>query len=266
CCLCFAMNKNQDNFLTINKKLEDFFVINKENKEQENFTDKASNNFMNKEAIDSEFEIGQVENWIQYSDCILHDVTHKTNCYRMALALFVGFDITNIYPAVILINADPAVDAIIYQYSTKEIGAEEPFIVVDKFFIEVPKVLNFLVLYLYLKQEKSNFQAENLTTLEQKMMYGNIHGIYKKALHKALQNKTKSQYLIKLLENFVEDDNDKQYKLDDSQEIDSLDDEKKNSDPMILYIQTPKIHCGRGHPKGTKCLKSAHKVSKPMAN
>ncbi|CAG8659370.1 19994_t:CDS:2, partial [Cetraspora pellucida] len=51
------MNKNQDNFLTVNKKLKDFFVINEENKEQEHFMNKASNDFINEEAMDSEFEI-----------------------------------------------------------------------------------------------------------------------------------------------------------------------------------------------------------------
>ncbi|CAG8604407.1 14897_t:CDS:1, partial [Dentiscutata heterogama] len=77
-----------------------------------------------------------------------------------------------------------------------------------------------------------------------------------------LQNKTKSQHLIELLEDFVEDNDDKQYESDNSQEIDSLEDEKENSDSTILYIQNPKIHRSRGRSKGTKCLKSAHEVSK----
>ena len=34
----------------------------------------------------------QVENWIQFSDCVINDVTHKTNRYGMALSLFVGFN------------------------------------------------------------------------------------------------------------------------------------------------------------------------------
>ncbi|HKC79275.1 MAG TPA: hypothetical protein VKB83_04210 [Nitrosopumilaceae archaeon] len=34
----------------------------------------------------------QVENWIQFCDCVINDVTHKTNRYGMALSLFVGFD------------------------------------------------------------------------------------------------------------------------------------------------------------------------------
>ncbi|CAG8541922.1 19531_t:CDS:2, partial [Gigaspora rosea] len=83
----------------------------------------------------------QVENWIQYSDCILNDVTHKTNRYGMGLSLFVGFNnnrqnillaqgllidkiheshvwlfneiikATGIEPAIILTDSDPAVDS-----------------------------------------------------------------------------------------------------------------------------------------------------------
>ncbi|CAG8763625.1 13330_t:CDS:1, partial [Dentiscutata heterogama] len=48
---------------------------------------------------------------------------------------------------------------------------------------------------------------------------------------------------------FVEDDDNKQFESNDSQEIDSLDDEKENSDPTILYIQNLKIYCGRGYSK-----------------
>ena len=34
----------------------------------------------------------QVQNWIQFCDCVLNDVTHKTNRYGMPLSLFVGFN------------------------------------------------------------------------------------------------------------------------------------------------------------------------------
>jgi hypothetical protein len=34
----------------------------------------------------------QVKNWIQFSDCVINNITHKTNWYEMALSLFVGFD------------------------------------------------------------------------------------------------------------------------------------------------------------------------------
>jgi hypothetical protein len=87
----------------------------------------------------------QVENWIQFSDCVLNDVTHKTNRYGMALSLFVGFNhhrhniilaqallpdesmeshlwmfseilkVTDKQPAVIMTDSDPAVDAAVRQ-------------------------------------------------------------------------------------------------------------------------------------------------------
>ena len=34
----------------------------------------------------------QMEHWIQFSDCVINNVTHKTNRYGMALSLFVEFD------------------------------------------------------------------------------------------------------------------------------------------------------------------------------
>jgi len=34
----------------------------------------------------------QVQNWIRFCDCVLNDVTHKTNRYGMPLSLFVGFN------------------------------------------------------------------------------------------------------------------------------------------------------------------------------
>ena len=87
----------------------------------------------------------QIENWIQYSDCVLNDVIYKTNCYGIALLLFVGFnndrrnillaqglladesfeshvwmfsqiiESTGVHPGVILTDADPAVDSAIRQ-------------------------------------------------------------------------------------------------------------------------------------------------------
>ncbi|CAB4403987.1 unnamed protein product [Rhizophagus irregularis] len=87
----------------------------------------------------------QVDNWIQFSDCVLNDVTHKTNRYGMALSLFVGFNChqnnillaqallsdesmeshlwvfheilkaTGRQPSVIMTDADPAVDSAIQQ-------------------------------------------------------------------------------------------------------------------------------------------------------
>ncbi|CAG8543632.1 2818_t:CDS:2 [Cetraspora pellucida] len=88
-------------------------------------------------------------------------------------------------------------------YCTNETDAEEPFI--------------------------SDFRAENLTTLEQKIIYRNIHNAYKRALYKTLQNKTKLYNLIELLKKFAEDD--EQFKSDDMQDNDMNN--KENSNLMI---------------------------------
>ncbi|CAB5385702.1 unnamed protein product [Rhizophagus irregularis] len=87
----------------------------------------------------------QVKNWVKYFDCIINYVTHKTNCYGMALSLIVGFNndrknlilaqgllidesldshiwifnnTTGIQPVVIITDSDPAVDAAIRQVFT----------------------------------------------------------------------------------------------------------------------------------------------------
>ncbi|PKC01149.1 hypothetical protein RhiirA5_427158 [Rhizophagus irregularis] len=76
----------------------------------------------------------------------------------------------------------------------------EPYLVADKYIYKIKTSENFLVSYLC--QERMDFREENLTAFEQK--------VYKKALNKALQNKSNSQQLIDLLQDFTEDDNDKQ--------------------------------------------------------
>jgi hypothetical protein len=90
----------------------------------------------------------QVEDWIQFSDCVINDITHKTNRYGMALSLFVGFDqnmknvilaqallidkskeshswlfrqvaeAAGIHLTVIITNLDPAVDAAVREVFT----------------------------------------------------------------------------------------------------------------------------------------------------
>src|SRR5438270_12996871 len=87
----------------------------------------------------------QVQNWIRFCNCVLNDVTHKTNCYGIPLSLFVGFNenrqnlllaqalladesldshvwmfeqiiiATERQPGAILTDADPAVDSAVRQ-------------------------------------------------------------------------------------------------------------------------------------------------------
>ncbi|CAI2189998.1 3028_t:CDS:1 [Funneliformis geosporum] len=121
-------------------------------------------------------------------------------------------------------------------YHTKENRNKEPFLIADKFFHNLTTELSNIpipCLYLF-RQNDYDFREDNLTTLEQKITYGNIHGMYKKALHKALQNKIKSQQLIGLLQEFAEDDDDEQLKLN-NMEQDDLND-KENVDPTLPLL------------------------------
>ncbi|CAG8604448.1 16148_t:CDS:2, partial [Racocetra persica] len=107
---------------------------------------------------------------------------------------------------------------------------EEPFLVADKFTLDMMTLPNnSSVPYLYLfKENRADFCEENLMTLDQRIIYGKLHGIYKKALNKALQNKSRSQELIDLLQGFAEDgDNDDSLDSDEGQESD----DKENINP-----------------------------------
>ncbi|CAG8782183.1 7649_t:CDS:1, partial [Gigaspora rosea] len=91
----------------------------------------------------------------------------------------------------------------------------------------------------------------------------------------ALQTYSNSEKLIDLLQEFV-DDSDKSDESDESdhESINNMDDsdkendnsmddsDKENSNSMEFCIKNPKVHCGKGRPKGTKRLKSAHEAKK----
>ncbi|CAG8746570.1 15047_t:CDS:2, partial [Funneliformis caledonium] len=147
-----------------------------------------------------------------------------------------------------------------------ENSAKEPFIVTNKYSqnqsIEV--ITNYTVLYLYLFKQEADFKEENLTILKQKITYGNISSIYKKVLNKALQSKKKSQELMEMLQDFVENDIDDWSDLEDMQRDNHLD--KENIDPSIYQLQNPKVRHDKGHPVSTKRYKSKHEVSKVKAN
>ncbi|CAB5311120.1 unnamed protein product [Rhizophagus irregularis] len=64
----------------------------------------------------------QVENWVKYSDCVINDVTHKTNCYGLLIDESLDSHIwmfnniveaTGIQSVVIITDSDPTVDAAI---------------------------------------------------------------------------------------------------------------------------------------------------------
>ena len=95
-------------------------------------------------------------------------------------------------------------------------------------------------------QTEKDIYEERLGVLEQKLIYGKLHGIYKKALQKALQNNHKTQQLIDLLQKFAEekDSND----LSDPREVlqDDNTSDKENKDPVMIILQNPKKRQGKG--------------------
>ena len=77
------------------------------------------------------------------------------------------------------------------QYYNKELdGSKEPFLVADKFLQENENITfshNGWVSYLSnFDQTGKDIYEERLGVLEQKLIYGKLHEIYKKALQKAL--------------------------------------------------------------------------------
>ncbi|CAG8470374.1 12425_t:CDS:1 [Dentiscutata heterogama] len=99
-------------------------------------------------------------------------------------------------------------------------ASKETFITANKYESEEASDYDILYLSPFYNQEK-DFLQENLSLLEQKLVYGTLHSIYKKAISKALQSKSESDHLLKLLEDFVQECN----QLEDSSSDDNHSDE-----------------------------------------
>ncbi|CAB4402079.1 unnamed protein product [Rhizophagus irregularis] len=91
--------------------------------------------------------------------------------------------------------------------------------------------------YLYAYGQDKDFLEEGLNTYQQRLIYGELHGMYKKALHKALQNKSSSQQLIDLLKEFTEE-------TDKPSEDENFSD-KENQEHVL---HNPKKRHGKGRP------------------
>ncbi|CAG8752121.1 16395_t:CDS:2, partial [Racocetra fulgida] len=79
---------------------------------------------------------------------------------------------------------------------------------------------------------------DRMNKLEQRFIYGHLHGAYKVALQKALPSKLKSQHLIKILQEFA-DENDEYNEEPSDEECDQYDSlsDKKNAE---IILQNPK--------------------------
>ncbi|CAB4404692.1 unnamed protein product [Rhizophagus irregularis] len=131
-------------------------------------------------------------------------------------------------------------------------GSNEPFFTADKFckendgiIQESPVHIDYLCAY---GQDK-DFLEEGLNTYQQRLVYGELHGMYKKALHKALQNKSSSQQLIDLLKEFTEE-------TDEPSEDENFSD-KENQEHVL---HNPKKRREKGRPLGTKRFKSSQET------
>ncbi len=78
-----------------------------------------------------------------------------------------------------------------------------------------------------------------MNLLDEKIMYDILHGTYKKALRKALQSKMNSLYLIKILENFVNEDSEFESEDERMSEKESNRSDKENINKFQL--KNPKI-------------------------
>ncbi|RGB32222.1 hypothetical protein C1646_743972 [Rhizophagus diaphanus] len=116
-------------------------------------------------------------------------------------------------------------------------------------------------------QYNNEFCEDRLTIMEQKLIYGKLHGMYKKVLNKALGSNSKSEQLINLLQEFTEDGESDFEELNEINEINPEDEisDKENVDPLMPTLRNLKKRCGKGRPLGTKRFKSSTEAPKPKS-
>src|SRR5438874_579189 len=100
-----------------------------------------------------------------------------------------------------------------------------------------------------------------MNLLDERLMYGNLHRTYKKALQKALQKKSRLWRLIGILEEFTnlarsEDKDDSDEGLNEN----SDNNDKKNTD--VFQLQNPKVRHDKGKSAGTKKYKVSYEKDK----
>ncbi|CAG8791728.1 39133_t:CDS:2 [Gigaspora margarita] len=141
--------------------------------------------------------------------------------------------------------------------------SKESFMNADKFYEEksIEETGSPTAYLCAFNQDNWDFLEENLSLLQQKKVYGELHSIYKKALNKVLKSQTKSQQLIDLLQEFTEKIELSENSSEDSSEVlsedsseDEVDSDKENQEFILL---NPKKRHKKGRPAGTKRLKSA---------
>ncbi|PKY42699.1 hypothetical protein RhiirA4_486337 [Rhizophagus irregularis] len=105
-------------------------------------------------------------------------------------------------------------------------------------------------------KEKEDLLEHRMNLLDEKIMYGTLHGTYKKALRKALQTKTDSLRLIEILEDFANEDSEFESEDERLGEEEFDESDKENINPFQLG--NPKIRRGKGRPAGTRRYKASN--------
>src|SRR5439155_24881970 len=114
----------------------------------------------------------------------------------------------------------------------------ESFIVADKFSNIIKTTDNAVNNHLCpIDKKKEDFLKERMNLLDERLMYSNLHGTYKKALQKALQKKSRLLRLIRILEEFTssEDEDNSDEGLNEN----SDNSDKENKD--VFQLQNPKV-------------------------
>ncbi|PKK78769.1 hypothetical protein RhiirC2_831514 [Rhizophagus irregularis] len=149
---------------------------------------------------------------------------------------------------------------------------QEPFLVADKF-IQENITYNYngfsdsnMTLCLF-NQYNNEFCEDKLTIIEQKLIYGKLHVMYKKALNKALGSNSKSEQLINLLQEFTENGESDFEELNEINETNPEDEiiDKENVDPLTPILRNLKKRSGKGRPLGTKRFKPSTEALKPKS-
>src|SRR5437764_11377990 len=117
-------------------------------------------------------------------------------------------------------------------YNKGKDASHKPFIVADKFhdssLTNMTQESNISYLCA-IDKEKEDSLEYRIKLLDEKVMYGTLHGTYKKALQKALQTKSKSLCLIEILEAFVNENSESEPEDEESdEESDESDKENTN--------------------------------------
>ncbi|CAB4421031.1 unnamed protein product [Rhizophagus irregularis] len=144
-------------------------------------------------------------------------------------------------------------------YQKDKDASHEAFIVADKFQngMSTNAIQENNVEYLCaIDKEKEDLLEHRMNLLDEKIMYGTLHGTYKKALRKALQTKTDSLRLIEILEDFANEDSEFESEDERLGEEEFDESDKENINPFQLG--NPKIRCGKGRPAGTRRYKASN--------